>query len=324
MAGSSYAYASGRVSGLEGSLLSGRFWHQLFAAEDRADVLRILGETWYGSLMQDEKDIDEVLRSSVSRAEEELAELSLDDDFTNGIILRRDVRNARYIWKSLATQGTDQVDTEPHGIIPVETLARAWSDPGEAESLPAEFIICLEKLQEMKGRPAVELDNELDKLAASVEVSNLGKLKKPLGSLPSVKIELRNFLTAARNRGEENSSATLEKALLHGGYHSVDEVIEAARMNRLSSLLEETVGFEKAAKALEEGFETGSFLSYQRESDLITLDLLEKASADMFSPGPLAAYVLRREMEVAHLKMITAGKTAGIDSRRLKARVPRG
>lgn len=324
MAGSSYAYASGRVSGLEGSLLSGRFWHQLFAAEDRADVLRILGETWYGSLMQDEKDIDEVLRSSVCRAEEELAELSQDEGFTNGIIMRRDVRNARYIWKSLASDGTGQVDTEPDGIIPVETLARAWADQGEAESLPDNFTFCLETLQEMKGRPASELDTELDRLAASVEVNNLGKMKKPLGSLPSVKIELRNFLTAARNRGEENSSANLERSLLEGGYHTAEEIIEAARMNRLSSLLEETVGFENAAKALEEGLETGSFLSYQRESDLITLDVLEKASADLFSPGPLAAYVLRREMEVAHLKMITAGKTAGIDSRRLKARVPRG
>jgi vacuolar-type H+-ATPase subunit C/Vma6 len=44
----------------------------------------------------------------------------------------------------------------------------------------------------------------------------------------------------------------------------------------------------------------------------------------MFSPGPLAAYVLRRELEASHLKLIAAGKAAGIDFRRLGARIPRG
>ncbi len=321
MAGSSYTYASGRVSGLDGSLLSRRIWQQLFTAENRDEVLRILGETWYGPLIQESGSIEGALRAAVSSAEEELSELSESCSFTDGILQRRDVRNARYLWKNLASEGSGDVDVEPQGTIPVETIRMAWSDPGAAESLPEGFRRALEELHELASPSAYRLDAVLDRLAASVEAENLSTLPEPVGDLPRVKIELRNFLTAARNRGDREA---VENSLLSGGYHTPDDISQAARMNRLSELLQETSGFEDAAKALEEGLETGSFLSYQRESDLIVLEILERASSDMFSPGPLAAYVLGRELEASHLKMITAGKTAGIDIRRLKARVPRG
>lgn len=324
MSGSSYAYASGRVSGLEETLLSNRSWHQLLAAADRADVIRILGETWYGSLLQGDTDPEEALLTAVSRAEDELRELSLDRSFTDGILQRRDVRNARYLWKDLASGGEGLVRTEAPGTIPTDRLRDSWTDPGEAEALPAPFRECLEKLKDLSKPDAARLDAELDRLAALVESSNLGSLPGPLSGLSLVKIELRNFLTAARCRGEGFTSATLEEILLEGGSHSPSEVADAARARKLSSTLAEGSGFEDAASALETGLESGSFLEYQKVSDGMIMEILAKASADMFGPGPLASYVLNRELEVSHLKQVIAGKTAGIDPSRLKARVPRG
>ena len=324
MSGSSYAYASGRVSGLEESLLSERIWNQLITAEDRDEVLRILGDSWYGPLLQAEGDLDAALRKAVCRAEEELAELSNDKSFTDGILLRRDVRNARYIWKSLAAGGEGSVEVEPSGMVPVEEIKRAWGDSNDIDALPIQFQQSLEEIQALHSPSTARLDSVLDRLAARVEVDNLGKLDEPVGSIPSVKIELKNFLSAARYRDEELTPAALEELLLDGGYHSPAEIAEAARVNRLSVLLGDTAGFEAAAAALEQGLESSSFLAFQRESDQMTLDILEKASGNMFSSGPLAAYVLRRELEASHVKIIAAGKAAGIDSRRLSARVPRG
>jgi len=324
VAGSSYAYSSGRVSGLEGSLLSRRIWHQLLSAEDSEEVLKVLGETWYGGILQGGGDLQKALRTAVSMAEDELNELSDDRMFKDGILQRRDVRNARYLWKDLAFGGEGQVDTETPGTIAVEKLVKAWSDDAEADSLPGLFKKTLEALQLMNNPTASVMDTEMDRLAAAVEADNLGKMQEPLKSLPLVRIELRNFLTSARCRGESLGTAELEGILLPGGYHSPSEVAESSRMNRLSSSLSENAGFENAAPALEEGIETGSFISYQRESDSMILELLDRASSEMFTPGPLAAYVLRRELEVSHLKLITAGKAAGIDSRRLSARIPRG
>lgn len=322
MSGSSYAYASGRVSGLEGSLLTGRIWSQLISAADRDEILRILGDSWYGSLLQGETDLEKALGKAAGRAEEELIELSSDDALTAGVLQRRDVRNARYLWKNLASGGEGAVDVEPQGAIPVDVLRSAWSDGSLADSLPVQFREALEEVRLLVAPSAARLDAVIDRLAAKVESENMGQLDEPLRSLPAAKIELRNFLTAARN--EELSPALLEEILLQGGYHNPSEISDAARMNRLPEVLAEKTGFEDAASSLAEGIETGSFVSFQRETDIITINLLEQASANMFSPGPLAAYVLRREMEAAHLKIIAAGKAAGIDSRRLSARVPRG
>ncbi len=324
MSGSSYAYASGRVSGLEESLLTERTWNQLITAEDRDEVLRILGDSWYGALLQSEDNLDGALRSAVCRAEEELVELSTDKNFTRGILFRRDVRNARYLWKNLAAGGEGDVEVEPPGLIPVEDIKRAWGDSSAVDILPIRFQETLEEIKDLQSPSAVALDTVLDRLAAKVEAENLGGIEEPVGSLPSVKIELRNFLTAARRRNEELTSAAIEGIMLEGGYHTPSDIAEAVRVNKLAALLGEKAGFEEAAAVLDQGLESGSFLAFQRESDRMILDILERASGKMFSPGPLAAYVLRRELEAAHLKMIAAGKAAGIDSRRLNARVPRG
>ncbi|RKZ04398.1 hypothetical protein DRQ21_02965 [Candidatus Fermentibacteria bacterium] len=324
MSGSSYAYASGRVSGLEETLLSERIWSQLIAAEDRDEVLRILGDSWYGTLLQAEENLGEALRSAVSHAEEELSELSSDPAFTRGILQRRDARNARYLWKSFAAGENGEVEVEPSGMIPTEELKRAWADSNAADSLPTIFKQALEEIQELHSPSASETDAVLDRLAASVEADNLGQMEGLIASIPAVKIELRNFLAAARGRSEEMTPSAIEEILLDGGYHSPSDIAEAVRTNRLSALLGETQGFEDSALALEEGLESGSFLGFQKESDRMTMDILEKVSGDLFSPGPLAAYVLRRELEASHLKLVAAGKAAGIDSRRLSARIPRG
>ncbi len=326
MSNRSYAYASGRVSGLEESLLSERVWNQLLTADDKDEVLRILGETWYGSLLQVEKEsgFDAALRNAVSFAEEELLELSNDPAFKDGILLRRDVRNARYIWKSFASGNDGEVEIEAPGLISTDVLKRVWGDSFEVDSLPAAFKVALEEIQALHSPLAVELDKILDRLAAKVEANNLGQMTEPICSIPKVKIELRNFLTAARNRGDDMSPSAIQELLLSGGYHETAEVVEAVRTNKLSQLLTETPGFEEAASALETGLESGSFLAFQKESDSMLLEILEKAKTQMFSLGPLAAYVFSRELEASHLKLIIAGKAAGIDTNRLTTRIPRG
>lgn len=326
MSNRSYAYASGRVSGLEESLLSERVWNQLLTADDKDEVLRILGETWYGSLLQVEKEsgFDIALRNAVSFAEEELLELSNDPAFKDGILLRRDVRNARYIWKSFASGGDGEVEVEAPGLISTDVLKRVWGDSLEVDSLPEAFKVALEEIQALHSPLAVELDKILDRLAGKVEANNLGKMSEPICSIPKVKIELRNFLTAARNRGEDMSPSAIQELLLSGGYHETSEVVEAVRTNKLSQLLAETPGFEEAASALETGLESGSFLAFQKESDSMLLDILDKAKTQMFSLGPLAAYVFSRELEASHLKLIIAGKAAGIETSRLTTRIPRG
>jgi vacuolar-type H+-ATPase subunit C/Vma6 len=54
------------------------------------------------------------------------------------------------------------------------------------------------------------------------------------------------------------------------------------------------------------------------------LEMLDRASFAAFGPESLAAFVIKREMEIRHLRILIAGKTAGMDRRRLSRRIPRG
>ncbi|MCK4807650.1 MAG: V-type ATPase subunit, partial [Candidatus Aegiribacteria sp.] len=112
--------------------------------------------------------------------------------------------------------------------------------------------------------------------------------------------------------------------LLPGGYHTEDEIAEAYQRRTLPDLLAETPGFDEIGEALEEALETGFFSGFERECDRRLLELLEKGAFPVFGPSPLAAFVIRREMEISHLRLLLAAKSAGVREDRLKKRLPRG
>ncbi|MFO7811295.1 MAG: V-type ATPase subunit, partial [Candidatus Delongbacteria bacterium] len=91
-----------------------------------------------------------------------------------------------------------------------------------------------------------------------------------------------------------------------------------------SPLMAETSGFEELAIVFGDALERGSFYEFQRECDAMLLEKLQKGAFPVFGPSPLAAFVIRREMEIRHLKLLLAAKSAGVGQDRLRKRLPRG
>lgn len=319
---SSWEYAAGRISALEASLLPERVWNQLLNSRDLKEVLKILGDSWYGRLIQS-GDVEEALLAPVSMAENELLELSPEPRLVKGILLRRDVRNARYAWKSLSAGGDGTVPLEDGGTIPSALFQRAWSDWSASSELPREFRDTLERIHEGAQGNTMKVDLLMDHLAARVEATHLGALDGGLAEYPKTRIELRNFLTSGRSAVEGLPAAELAGWILPGGYHSPADILEAYRKNRLPDELANTPGFEAAAAALKTAIDEGSFLLFQKESDRVLLNLLSRLSGQPFGPGLLASYVLRRELESMHLNLVVAAKRAGMDTAKLQARLPR-
>ena len=112
--------------------------------------------------------------------------------------------------------------------------------------------------------------------------------------------------------------------LLPGGYHTEDEIVDAYQRRTLPGLLAEPPRFDSIVAAFEEALEAGFFLVFEKECDRILLALLEKGAFPVFGPSPLAAFVIRREMEIRHLRLLLAAKSAGVKEDRLKKRLPRG
>ena len=317
-----YIYANGRVRALETTFLPERIWRALLAAQDQDEALRVLSETYYGEFLQRSQSPEEAFERVLAATEEELLELAEHPDLVTGLLQRRDVRNARYLWKA-ALFGGGQIPVERAGTLEPEVLQRVVSDLGARDELPPAFSLALETI--VGGQLEVrQVDQVLDALAARVEEEVLAPLNRDLATWVRMRVEVRNFLTAGRARQAGMQRADVEAAFLDGGHHSPAELALAYQLNDLPATLAAVPGGERLSGVFAEALAGGSFLPFERESDALALDLLEDLGAETFGPGPLAAFVLLREMETAHVKLLLAGKAAGIPRARLQQRLPRG
>ncbi|NOQ21245.1 MAG: hypothetical protein GQ565_01170 [Candidatus Aegiribacteria sp.] len=321
----SFIYANGRISGEETTLLDQRMWQMLISSASGEEAMRLLGDTWYGGFMQ-YHSMEDCFIKAMESTEDELLELSEDERLVRGILYRRDVRNARYIWKKILSEdgSEDEIEIERSGLIETEILRKSVKFVEVRDELPLLFLQTLEELLENDRVSTAEVDRKMDRLAAAVERDELIEINSGFRTFVMTKIEQKNFLTASRCGIDGVSRQEVREMLLPGGYHTEDEIAEAYRRRTLPDLLAETPGFEGIGAAFEEALEAGSFLGFERGCDRMLLELLEKGAFPVFGPSPLAAFVLRREMEISHLRLLLAAKTAGVREDRLKKRLPRG
>lgn len=322
-----YVYANGRIRALEETFIGSRMWQMMLSAHDLDELVRLLSDTWYGDFLADsEHRVGDAVLSALEATERELVDLAEDEQLVSGLLHRRDVRNARYLWKSeLIREESSEPPVERPGLLAVSILREAVSDPDAREGLPAHFRIALESLLAIAAPGVREIEKVMDSLAAEVERMELPRFGTALDAYVRTRIELSNFRTAARCRISGMARAEVEKMLQAGGAHSAEEIGEACSAGTLADLLSETDGASGAARALREVLEGASFLPYERESERLLLELLEDASTyRVFGPEPLGAMILRRELEGRHLSLLAAGKAAGMDRERIMQRIPRG
>ncbi len=319
-----FIYPNGRVSALEPQLLDGRMWGMLLSADDREEALRLLGDTWYSQFME-HRSVEGTFERAMKATEEELLELSEDPRLIRGIMHRRDVRNARYLWKArLLDADTEEVFVEESGLLDPNLLERALDSEEAREELPRIFAEAAEELLELSHPEAYEVDAVLDRLAARVETEELPELGESFAVFVRTHIETQNFLTAGRAKVREVPPERLEGMLAPGGYHEPGEIAGAYRRGRLAEALAGTTGLEELAETLEQCLERGSFQAYEKKMEAERLEMLDRTSYAAFGPESLTAFVVKRELEIRHLRILIAGKTAGMDRRRLLRRIPRG
>lgn len=320
-----FIFANGRISGLGETLLDDRMWQMLIQSDDEADLLRFLGDTWYGRFMQ-QHTLEECFEQAMAATEDELIELSEDPRLVRGILNRRDVRNARYLWKRAA--GSSGVETaielERPGLLSAGILAEAVADPQAREELPRDFRTALEEILALDKPSESHVDGIMDRLAVTVETRELPRIDPAFARFLEDRVEQRNYLTAGRSRLAGLSRQETEGMFLPGGHHSPEEIAEAYQRGTLQESLAETAGFEGMAAAFGEALAGGGFQTYSRESERHLLGWLARAASPVFGPAPLVSFVMRREMEIAHLRLIAAAKVAGVPAARLQARLPRG
>ncbi len=320
-----YLYANGRVSALEKDLLTPRTWQMLMSASDQWEAARLLADTWYGRFPGlGQGAFDEVFEAALEATEEELIDLAEDSALVKGILHRRDARNARHIWKAALCGGPAEPVLERPGLVDTALLGDALASEEARSALPPAFARTAAELAGMKDPDPLAVDEVVDRMALEVEMDELPGMGPGFRSFLTAKVDVMNIVSTLRVLAAGLDPALAGDRLLEGGSRTPAEVLQAAVEEGLPELTAEMPGLERLAPHVREALSSRSFLELVRESDRVMLGILDTGSFAVFGPEPLAAFVARREMEVSHLRILVAAKSAGLEKARLQKRLPRG
>lgn len=322
-----YLYPNGRIGALEKDLLPARTWQMLLSAADAVEASRLLADTWYGRFPGLSLGAFEaVFEAAQAASEQELTELSEDPALVRGILHRRDARNARYLWKASLCGGGDGEgpELEKPGLIEHSLLSAALTDEEARKLLPAAMAAAAEELSYLRDPSPLAVDRILDRMAVSLELEELPSMEPGFRRLLETLIDVRNITTCIRLLLSDSREDLSPANLLEGGSVSREAVCDAAQEGSLPDLVSGIGNLERLGPLVKETLATRSFLELERESERVIMEMLDADSFELFGPAPLAAFLMKKEMEMSHLRILLSAKAAGMDRARLSKRLPRG
>lgn len=321
-----YLFPNGRVSALEKDLLGARTWQMLLSAADSAEAGRLLADTWYGRFPGlSHGSFESVFDAAQTATEQELVELAEDPGLIRGILHRRDARNARYIWKAALCGPAGAVPgLERPGMFEHSLLEAALSDEGARAQLPGAMAAAAERLSTMPSPSPIVIDSMLDSMAVELELEELPGMEPGFRRFLEALVDMRNLMICLRLIASGRKAEVAPGALFAGGSASREALAAATLEGTLPELVSEIRNLERLGPLVRDALASRSFLELERESDRILMEMLDAGSFELFGPAPLAAFLLKREMEISHLRILLSAKSAGIDRARLQRRLPRG
>lgn len=340
-----YIYACARISALEGGIIGSERCARLSDVKTAAEFFRALEE--YGIHTQVKETASE---SAALAALEEALTGILSDAFT--LVSRiapqprlfdffrypYDCHNIKSALKS-SLRGTEpDMLLLPFGSVEPSvavTLAAQREEKGASELLPPHMAAALSEAAELyskTGDPQL-IDVTLD--AACYK--DMTELAKSYGceyfvQLVQTKTDITNFLTAVRllrMSGAHINLGYFERMSLPYAKLGLDFFVPAfdfesgsaaEREEALLARLRQTMYFALADKiAAAQGRPSLTFV--EKQCDDLYLDTAKSAKGVLYGPEPPGAYIIAREYEVRNLRIIAAGKLAGLKAETIRERL---
>lgn len=302
-----YPYAAARIHARELSLLSRQNLEQLLAAKTYDECLHSLhGMGW------DEGDTaEEILAAETEKTWQLMGELLPELEVFQIFRLPVDFNNAKAAVKSVVTNVQAQYVFLSGGSIEPKALVKALKD-NDFSSIPEWMAKPLQEAQQLllKTRDGQLCDVLLDKTALDA-ILQAGKnsdcdLLKEYAELfvaaADLKIAQRAILTG-------RPAAFLKEALAECDTLNLSRLEAAALegMDGLESYLSLTP-YADAIPALKAGAS-----AFDKWRDDRIMALIQGEKANPFTLGPVAAYFLARQNEIAMVRIILSAKRNGLD-----------
>lgn len=312
-----YLFASARVRAAENRLIGADKTESAINAKDASEI-----ESLIDSIGSGDGDTDK-LSAYLGRAYSFIAEISPSENVASFLRYAYDCNNIKAALKCHFRETDCSEMLFSFGVVPVDKII-AMPRELDFSALPKHMSKGAEEAFDAyakTGDPQL-IDIILDK-ACYRDMLEAAKGGDDFAyDLVRMKIDLTNIMMCIRiirMGGGFSERDVLSRSLIEGGYLDEKKLLEAKSENELSAMLSGSEYSSLSAFLADDG--SVSLAEIERRCDDIYMKKVKTTKSLPFGAPLLTAYLVAVEYEVKNLRIILAGKRAGLSGEKIRERV---
>lgn len=318
MAKTQYTYVVARIRALEASLLSDAVIEQLLACKDVMACLRLLQEKGWGD-SQTPQDAETLLMQEQEKLWATIRTMDIDMSVLDVLSYPNQFHNLKAAIKAVYTGQENERLFYENTPIPPKVLLKKIREKDYA-SLPKPMQSVAEEAMEvlLHSGDGQLCDVMIDRacLEAILEAGRTSKMAV-LRDYAEASVAAANIKIAVRCVKTGKSKTFMKRAMAACDSLNIDKLSEAALTGEdaLCTYLAEN-GYADGAEALK-----ASLLAFERWCDNRLIETMKPQKMEVFSVGPVVAYVIARENEIKTVRIILTCKQNGLPEDSIRERI---
>jgi len=323
-----FTQAVARLRVLETRLLSKVKIEGMIDSDSADDVLKILQETEYASLMGNVKraaDYNILLKDELNRVYSLMYEVSPEPSVIDIMSLKYDYHNIKVMLKGRALDKDFSHMLIPVGTVNIEDLKIYMKTAEYKELNPTmrEAIIQAEKVYQELNDPQ-KIDIILDRYMYADMLARAKETKVDfIIDYVKTNIDFSNIKSIVRLKKQQKDVNFFNEVILSGGDISGDVLLRAFSdpIENMATKFTSSKYGEIVRIGLEEYIKNGKLSSLEKLSDNYIMNKLKAAKYVTFGPEPIFAYIAAKETEIKIIRIIMVGKLNNVDTAVIRERV---
>jgi len=323
-----FTQAVARLRVLETRLLTKVKIDRMIDSASADDVLKILQETEYASLMgivKRPEDYNSLLKEELNRVYSLMYEVSPDPAIVDIMSLKYDYHNIKVLLKGKVLDKDFSHMLIPVGTVDIEKLKLDITTEDYRELNPSmrEGILKAEEVyHELKDPQKIDIiiDQYMftDILARAKETKNEFIIDYIVRS-----IDFSNIKSIIRLKKQEKDVKFFKEVMLAGGIIASDILLRAFEepIENMAAKFTSSKYGEVVRLGIDEYIKTGKLSLLEKFSENFIMKNLKTAKYVTFGPEPIFAYIAAKETEIKIIRIIMVGKLNNVDTAVIRERV---
>lgn len=319
-----YLFLCTRIKSLERSLLNRERMERMLEARSNEDALDVLTECGYTELPEPTaQSIDRVLADQRRKAMADLAVYVPDPEVINAFRVRYDYHNVKVLLKSEA------MSADPASLLldAGRVSARELTDRVRSNNLaglPSILQTAVIQARDVLNTTAdpQQADFVLDR-AFYADMDDIARRAGSgfLGGYVRISVDAANLRSVVRTLRMGKDTDFLKGVLFEGGNIDVGRVLASVTSGVSLDELFASSPLREAAEEALQVLSGGPLTRFEKLCDDAVTEYLSGAKYIAFGEAPIIAYLAAKETEFTAVRIIMAGRMAGLDADTIRERL---